>query len=232
MTDVVIQASWRQKTAVILNTKWAAVVEIVLVLLITAGHRVFHIIPIDETLVILALGWLSLWLRGIGWKGVGFRRPKSWVRVILVGIAVGAFLQILSEYVTEPLIQQITGKTADLSEFKPLVGNLKLSLLMLAAVWSLAAFGEELTYRGYLLNRVADLTGKTSFGWIAGLLFITILFGFGHSYQGWAGMLDTGIHGFLLGILYLVSGRNLWPCIIAHGATDTIGLTLVFLGHF
>ena len=42
-----------------LNTRTAAAVEILLVLLITAGHRVFHVIPIDETLPILAMGWLS-----------------------------------------------------------------------------------------------------------------------------------------------------------------------------
>lgn len=31
-----------------LNTRTAAAVEILLVLLITAGHRVFHVIPVDE----------------------------------------------------------------------------------------------------------------------------------------------------------------------------------------
>jgi hypothetical protein len=32
-------------------------------------------------------------------------------------------------------------------------------------------------------------------------------------------------------VLYLASGRNLWACVIAHGVTDTIALTLAFLGH-
>jgi len=32
-----------------LNSRAAAAVEIFLVLLITAGHRVFHVIPVDET---------------------------------------------------------------------------------------------------------------------------------------------------------------------------------------
>ena len=61
---------------------------------------------------------------------------------------------------------------------------------------------------------------------------MTVLFGFGHSYQGLTGMIDTGIHGLLLGALYLASGRNLWACIIAHGVTDTVALIAVFLGHF
>ncbi len=43
-------------------------------------------------------------------------------------------------------------------------------------------------------------------------------------------MLDTGIHGLVLGLLYLASGRNLWASIIAHGVTDTVGIVLIFFG--
>jgi membrane protease YdiL (CAAX protease family) len=214
-----------------LNTKPAAAIEILLVLLITAGHRVFHIIPVDETYPILALGWLSLWLRGIGWKGVGLTRPASWRRTLALGAGVGIFLQVLSEFVTEPLLTAITHQPPDVSELRPLVGNVKLCLLYLLLVWTLAAFGEEMTYRGYVLNRAADLGGRRPWAWIAGLLFVTVLFGFGHSYQGSTGMIDTGIHGLLLGALYLASGRNLWVCVIAHGVTDTVALIAVFLGH-
>jgi membrane protease YdiL (CAAX protease family) len=210
---------------------WAAV-EILLVLLITAGHRVFRIIPVDETYPILALGWLSLWRRGIGWKGVGLARPASWGRTLALGTSAGIFLQVLSELVTEPLLTALTHRPPDVSEFRPLVGNLKLCLLYLVLAWTLAAFGEEMAYRGYLLNRAADLGDRRSWAWIAGLLLVTALFGFGHSYQGLTGMIDTGIHGLLLGALYLATGRNLWACVVAHGVTDTIALTAVYLGHF
>lgn len=215
----------------VLNTRVAAALEIVVVLLITVGHRVVHIIPVDETLPILALAWLSLWLRGIGWRGVGFSRPTSWKRTVALGIATGIALQLLSEFVTEPLINRVTGKVTDVSAFKPLVGNFKLALLYFGVVWTLAAFGEELTYRGYLLNRVADLGGRGILAWAASLAFVTCLFGFGHSYQGLAGTIDTGIHGLILGIVYFASRRNLWASILAHGVSDTIAIALVFSGH-
>lgn len=221
----------RQSLAARLNTKPAAALEILIVLMITLGHRVFKIIPIDETLPILALGWLSLWLRGIGWKGVGLSRPASWKRTLALGVGLGIFLQVLSEFVTEPLITRITGQAPDVSDLEPLVGNLKLVLLFFVVVWTLAAFGEELTYRGYLLNRVADLGGRRPLAWAASLLFMAALFGFGHSYQGLAGMIDTGIHGLLFGLVYLASGRNLWACILAHGITNTIALVMVFFGY-
>jgi membrane protease YdiL (CAAX protease family) len=140
-------------------------------------------------------------------------------------------LQVLSAFVTEPLIEYLTHQKADVSELWPLVGNLKLALLYLGLVWTWAAFGEELAYRGYVLNRAADLGARTSLAWAASLLFVTGLFGFGHSYQGLAGMIDTGIHGLILGLVYFVSGRNLWASIVAHGVTDTVGIVMVFLGH-
>src|SRR5437773_2403242 len=136
-----------------MNTKVAAAIEILLVLLITIGHRVLRIIPVDETLPILVLGWVSLWLRRAGWKGVGFSKPTNGTPVLVLGIGTGILLQVLSEFVTEPLIAQLTHQSPDLSEFRPLVGNLKLAILYFGIVWTWAAFGEELTYRGYVLNR-------------------------------------------------------------------------------
>jgi uncharacterized protein len=221
---------WREVASSRLNTRAAAAVEILLVLGITVGHRVLRIIPVDETLPIFALGWLSLWLRRLGWRGIGLTRPASWGLVVALGVGTGIFLQVLSEFVTEPLITHLTHQVADMSEFTPLVGNLKLAAVYFVLVWTWAAFGEEMTYRGYVLNRAADLGGRTGFAWAGGLLLVMGLFGFGHSYQGLAGMLDTGIHGLVFGILYLASGRNLWPCVIAHGVCDTVGIVLIFFG--
>ena len=206
--------------------------ELLLVVLITLGHRVFHVIPVDEALPILALGWLSLWLRGVGWRGVGLTRPPSWPRAIAAGVATGVLLQALSEFVTEPLLTRLTGQVPDVSSFRPLVGNAKAALVGLAVGWTIAAFGEEMTYRGYVLNRIADLGGRTRGAWAGALILTSALFAFGHSYQGLTGALDVGIHALILGGLYLASVRNLWPVIVAHGTADTIAAGLVYFGRF
>jgi len=225
-----MRPGWRGRAGAALQSRWAAAVELVAIVAITVGHRVLHVVPVDETLPIFLLGWLSLWLRGQGWRGVGLGRPAHVPRTVAIGVAAGILLQVLSEFVTEPAIRFFTRQAADLSEFAPLVGNLKLALLYVAIVWTWAAFGEELTYRGYVLNRVADLGRRSAPSWVAALLVVTTLFGFGHSYQGLAGVLDTGIHGLLLGVLYLAAGRNLWPCVLAHGVCDTVGILLIYAG--
>lgn len=207
-----------------------AAFEIALVLAFTLGHRVFKIIPIDETWLILALGWLSVWRRRIGWRGVGLTTPRNWLQAIGLGVATGAAMQLLSLFVTEPLFARLTGTPADVSKFRPLVGNLRLVLVYFAAAWLLGALREELAYRGYLLNRVADLFGRGRGGWAASLVVVSLIFAAGHSYQGFTGMLDIFVHALILGGLYLATGRNLWPVLIAHGISDTIALGLVYFG--
>lgn len=137
-------------------------------------------------------------------------------------------LQLISEYVVMPIVTHWTHQRPDLSEFKPIVGNLKLALLGLALIWTFAAFGEEMVYRGYLLIRAADLGGRTSAAYWLGLAYITVLFGFGHYYQGAAGVADTSVTSVLFGSVYLLSGRNLWVPILAHGFSNTIAIALVY----
>ena len=43
-------------------------------------------------------------------------------------------------------------------------------------------------------------------------------------------MLETTVIGFVLGSAYLLSGRNLWVTIIAHGLANTLAFVLIFSG--
>jgi hypothetical protein len=62
------------------------------------------------------------------------------------------------------------------------------------------------------------------------MLSVAVLFGFGHFYKGPAGVLDSTYSGVVLGSVYLLSGRNLWASILAHGISDTLAVAVVFLG--
>ncbi len=43
-------------------------------------------------------------------------------------------------------------------------------------------------------------------------------------------MVDSGVAGLILGAAYLLSRRNLWAAILAHGLIDTFAVIVVFLG--
>jgi hypothetical protein len=105
-----------------------------------------------------------------------------------------------------------------------------MALLWLAIVWSFAAFGEEIAYRGYLLTRAAEIGKSSHLAYWLGMVFVSILFGYGHYYKGPAGIVDSGIAGLVLGGAYLLSNRNLWTSILAHGFIDTFGIVVAFFG--
>lgn len=178
------------------------------------------------------LGWLSLRLRKSGWRELGLRRPASWLRTIGLGIIVGVVYQAISIWLVVPLLQQITGEPPDLSKLNSLHNNVSQLVLWLAASWTIAAFGEEMVYRGYLLNRFADLFERSQAGWVIGVLVSSAFFGLGHAYQGITGILETFLFGCIMAGVYLRGGRSLWLPVIAHGVYDTTAFVLIFLGLY
>ena len=58
-------------------------------------------------------------------------------------------------------------------------------------MWTFAAFGEELAYRGYLFNRAAEAFGSTLPAFWLAAVISSVLFGYGHFYKGPAGIVDS-----------------------------------------
>jgi hypothetical protein len=189
-------------------------------------------LPLSKTPFFFAAAWLSLRLRGVSWRAVGFAAPRSWPRALALGAAAGAAMWALEFFVTQELLFALTGEYPDLHEFDGLVGNWRLLLVLLALNFVLAALGEELVWRGYALSRVAELLGSSRAAWAAALLLVNLGFGLAHLYQGETGVVETTIAGVLLGALYLASGRNLVSPMAAHFVSNTIDFVVIYLGRY
>lgn len=110
-------------------------------------------------------------------------------------------------------------------------GNLPVFLLWLGIVWTAAAFGEEMFFRGFLVTRAAVLFRGAPFGTLFAVLVAAILFGLGHFYyQGLRGLVMTTAIGIAFGAAFLLTKRNLWPIVLVHGIVDTITFTALYLG--
>jgi membrane protease YdiL (CAAX protease family) len=120
----------------------------------------------------------------------------------------------------------------DLSDFADLVGNLKLLLIYLPLVWALGASGEELVYRGCLMNRVPGLFRIPRAAWVVSLGVVSVAFGCAHLDQGSTGMVGNILNGLLLGGLHLAWGRNLAVPVIAHAFSDTLDFLLIYLRKY
>jgi uncharacterized protein len=191
-----------------------------------------YLVPFSKTPFLFLLAWLSLRLRNLRWKDVGLKRSENWVKTILIGISAGIAIEILELFVTQPLLVRLNGKMPDLSQFQILRHNPKMLLIGLALTWTLAAFGEEMVYRGYLMNRIAGIGTNSRLAWTISLILANVLFGAAHLGQGITGIMENTIDGILLGVLYLRENCSLAAPIIAHGVTDTLDLLLLFLGRY
>lgn len=184
--------------------------------------------PIALIASTLAITFL-LRLRGESWASLGMRGPKN-ARDVLKGAGMVAvvFLAVaLTNAISMIVLGSLLGAEAE-REFMD-VSTFPKYLIMMGIVWTTASFCEEMVFRGFLMNRVAETLGFRRFSWVFAALAQAVLFGLVHAYQGIGGILTTGLIGFTFGLLYLVAKRNLWPTIIGHGLVNTFGITVLHL---
>jgi membrane protease YdiL (CAAX protease family) len=99
------------------------------------------------------------------------------------------------------ILMRLLRKQPDLELFRALRGDTKWTLLAIAGAWTLAAFGDEMVYRGYLMNRIPDLMNRTRWAWAVSRVVVHVGFGLAHAYQGITGVIDEGLAGFLVGVV-------------------------------
>jgi membrane protease YdiL (CAAX protease family) len=215
-----------------IRLNWTACIEIGLVGGVLVADRM-HLVPVSNTPFLLALAWISLRMRHLTWRDVGLVRPDSWTQAIAVGIVAGLALECFSLLATEPLIGWVTGVSPDRSDMRPVVGSPVMLGVALALNWTLAAFGEEMVWRGYLLNRIMGLGFRGTLGPLLCLFLTSALFGIAHGEsQGLAGMLQESFAGLALGSLYFAFGRRLAIPVIAHGASNSLALIMIFFNRY
>jgi uncharacterized protein len=218
-------------SAVTWNDRRVIVVELLAVVAMFAADFA-GIIPLSKTPFLVLIVWISLRVRGQSWKSVGLSRPRSMRHALMLGVVAGVVMELLADFLTTPLLTQWLGGAPDLGTFREVVGNLPFLGILLALNWPLAAFGEELVYRGFLMARLATMFGDSRRAWWMSLLLANVVFGFAHGYQGPTGVIQEGLNGVLLGLLFRFSGGNLMLPMIAHGVSNSLAFVLMYLDRY
>jgi len=215
--------------------KWLLILELVVIAAIFYLDYC-RLLPVSKVPYLFLLGWISLRCRNLRWNDVGLsvRLSSDWTltRIAFVGLVVGIGTEALELFATQPFLTKLLHGGPDLHSLQRLVGNTQILILGIVLAWVLAAFGEECVYRGYLLNRVAEIFGRSIIAWITAVIPITLLFGFAHFKQGPTGVIENVIDGAILAAVYFATNRNLLAPIIAHGVQDTIDVLLIYLGAY
>jgi len=170
--------------------------------------------------VILALGWagLAIGTRELGRDALGLGRP-GWGPVLLWALATAVFIHLLQGFFF--VVRRWAGVRESRILGQMLPRGPKESLLF--ALLSLAAgVGEEMAFRAFAIPALALVTGSVT----SAVLLSSVAFGLLHGYQGWIGILRTGLMGCTLAVTFVVTG-SIWPAVLAHAALDIVsGLVL------
>ena len=181
-------------------------------------------IGIIGTVTIIAL---TYWLRGEPITDLGLAAPDNWTATILLGLALGIFIQLIAIILIEPLSEKLTNSAHDHSLVENVKGNWKTFLQWILAIWIVVALLEEVIFRGFLVTESVIVLGDSPGALIFIIIFTSLEFGFAHGYQGRAGILSTAIIGAMLACIFIFSDFNLWLAIVTHGFIDTVGIGLI-----
>jgi len=179
------------------------------------------VIAVPWLLTVAVLAWWSVTGRGWTALGLGFDAGLGFWTAAALGAAMAVFgtwqrVRVPGDpEAEEALLRQI-------EYVEPLLPHTRLEMHWFTAVSITAGICEEILYRGFLISYAAALVPKA-----AAVLVASLLFGMGHAYQGSRGVLQTGLVGVGLAVLYLVSG-SLWVPMAVHGFIDWNSGILVY----
>jgi membrane protease YdiL (CAAX protease family) len=184
--------------------------------------------------LMLILVWLGLRLRGQGWRHFGLSfKFVSWKRSFSVfGLSLLVFVLALAGFVLGAIIMaNIIGipEGSDMSGYDYLKDNLPMFLLTLAGVLTVSSFGEEVIYRGFLMNRIMQFGGSEKQSRIIAVIISALVFGLVHYEWGAMGVVQTTFMGLAMAICYLKFNQRLIILILAHAYMDIILMTQMYL---
>lgn len=148
---------------------------------------------------------------------IGFWGRAGFGLVLLLAIFFGVQIVRLPKLVGANL-----AKWAERMEGLRITPRTRDELLVFILVAITAGVWEELLYRGFFIWFLLPITGM-----IGAILISSAIFGIGHIYQGWGGVLNTGIVGLVFAIFYVYS-ESLWWLMAAHALVDIYGGVLSY----
>ncbi len=158
---------------------------------------------------------LWLWLSGaISAPSLGLNTPRHWIWSTAVVAALSSYLlwssaklRSKAEKIRQRYKDSLATLFPDSNQDRRWFGGISIG----------AGISEELVYRGFLMYYVSANVPHVNVP--EKVLLTSLIFGFGHLYQGWKGVLSTGLGGIIFALFYVLSG-SLLPSAVLHAVTD------------
>ena len=156
---------------------------------------------------------------------LGLGKPNSWLVTVALAL-VWLGLMIVYSPVADRLASRWFTQPPTLDAFGALQQSRGKLIAAIAAAWLLGGVLEELVTRGIVLNSIATWLSHHLNATLAASIAVCVAAlgaGLMHLYQGLRAAFIIAQLSILFGILFVISGYNLWAVILCHGMYDTIG---------
>ena len=210
-----------------MSPKRAAVIGLIIILgseyllraaFISKGSSGLHIGIAISIEWIVALFILLFWIPKVEHRkldSIGFRRfPRKYIWIAVVAYLV----YVLISSGLEPALKSVGLQS--LRELSPALKDYGFPLLL--GLFLTGTFVEEIFYRGYIIERVTELSGRRWLGGIISWLTFTLVhlrfFGLGPT-------LEVAVIAAIFVALFILA-RSIWPAIIVHGISDIVGFLI------
>ena len=185
-----------------------------------AGHTAIYIVTIVYQWLLVAFIAFGIRMRGLRIRDLVGGRWHSFEAVLTdIAIGIGAwFTIIVSAGVVVYLMKLQSALTHSeqhlMKKIAPQTGH---ELAWFMALALTAGFCEEVIFRGYIQKQIKAWTSSS----VAAVVLSTLIFGFGHLYQGWMLAMAPTILGLILALL-AEWRKSLRPGIILHTWQDSL----------
>ena len=176
---------------------------------------------VGGAIVLLALKLAGMSLSGAGFTLRGVRKDVAIGLVVAILVAALQFLFIIPATGGATRSDIVANANQLGEEWSGLAGFVVLALLGSSA--------EEFLFRGLLLGGFSLLFNDGIAARIVATVIVVAVFALSHGYQGWAGVVDTGLYGGLtLSLLYWWRGKRLAAPVAAHVGWNLIASVGIF----
>ena len=164
---------------------------------------------------LVAAAGAALWVsRDRTWTSIGLSLPEGWrlwTAVVLLALIAAYYVYAVA---TAARSEEAQASIRGNKTLAPLMPHTRSELYQWGGVSLTAGVCEEFLYRGFFIGVFAPWLGW----WGAAALSLACFAG-GHAYQGWKGVLQTGIAGAVYTLL-VAAFDSLWPAIVLHAGMD------------
>ena len=184
----------------------------------------------DETFVLASIGTIAhdialgalvlffVWSSGQPLSSMGWTTRKMGKEIAVGAILYPAMLVVLALL---SLLLSALGLTTNASRPGFLDPRTPAQISLGVVLVAVVAIAEETIFRGYLLLRLREL----AHGIVPAIAISSLVFAFGHMYEGISGVIVVGTMGLVFALVY-VWRKSLVAPIVMHALQDLLGIVI------